>query len=77
MAPNSFLFVSDIMDRTALLAFLMVWIIAVGLVAESGADAQCQISSGSRRILRRCKKSKIAKAKAAFKEDLSNIETTR
>ena len=65
------------MDRTTLLAFAMIWIIVLGLVAERGAKAQCSMRSGNRRLADLCKRNKMKKAAAEFEKEVSDVQTKR
>ena len=65
------------MDRTTLLAFAMMLIIVLGLVADRGVKAECKVSSGKRRIMDVCKRNKMKKAFAKFVKELSDVQTRR
>ena len=62
-----------------MLAFAMIWIIVLGLVAERGVKgvARCSMRSGNRRLVDLCKRNKIKKAAAEFEREVSDVQTKR
>ena len=65
------------MHRTALLAFAMMGIIVLGLVAEKGVEAQFCRDSDPRRGLNCGKRNKMKKAGVKFDKEVSDVQTKR